>query len=44
MGSEVRITLPPHDLEKPWTIDAYRSIGGYEALTRILKDKISRKM
>ena len=41
MGSEVRITLPPHDLEKPWTIDAYRSIGGYDALTRILKDKIS---
>ena len=41
MGSEVRVTLPPHDLEKPWTIDAYRSIGGYEALTRILKDKIS---
>ena len=43
MGSEVRITLPPHDLEKPWTIDAYRSIGGYEALTRILKDKISQE-
>ena len=41
MGSELRITLPPHDLKKPWTIDAYRSIGGYEALTRILKDKIS---
>ena len=41
MGSEVRVTLPPHDLKKPWTIDAYRSIGGYEALTRILKDKIS---
>ncbi|MXW47878.1 MAG: NADH-quinone oxidoreductase subunit NuoF [Gammaproteobacteria bacterium] len=43
MGSEVRVTLPPHDLEKPWTIDAYRSIGGYEALTRILKDKISQE-
>ena len=41
MGSEVRVTLPPHDLKKPWTIDAYRSIGGYDALTRILKDKIS---
>lgn len=43
MGSEVRVTLPPHDLEKPWMIDAYRSIGGYEALTRILKDKISQE-
>ncbi|MYD77783.1 MAG: NADH-quinone oxidoreductase subunit NuoF [Gammaproteobacteria bacterium] len=43
MGSEVRVTLPPHDLEKPWTIEAYRSIGGYEALTRILKDKISQE-
>ena len=43
MGSEVRVTLPPHDLEKPWTIDAYRSIGGYEALTRIFKDKISQE-
>ncbi len=43
MGSEVRVTLPPHDLKKPWTIDAYRSIGGYEALTRILKDKISQE-
>ncbi len=41
MGSEVRVTLPPHDLKKPWTIDAYRSIGGYDALTRILNDKIS---
>ncbi len=43
MGSEVRITLPPHDLKKPWTIDAYRSIGGYEALTRILKEKVSQE-
>ena len=43
MGSEVRVTLPPHDLKKPWTIEAYRSIGGYEALTRILKDKISQE-
>ena len=43
MGSEVRVTLPPHDLEKPWKIEAYRSIGGYEALTRILKDKISQE-
>ncbi len=43
MSSEVRVTLPPHDLKKPWTIDAYRSIGGYEALTQILKDKISQE-
>lgn len=43
MGSEVRVTLPPHDLKKSWTIDGYRSIGGYEALTRILKDKVSQE-
>ncbi len=41
MVEEIRVCLPPDGVEKAWTIDAYRSFGGYEALTRILRDKIS---
>ncbi len=26
-------------LEKPWTLESYRSVGGYEVLERILKEK-----
>ena len=40
MSKEVRVCLPEIGLEKPWTIESYRSVGGYEALTRILKKKI----
>ncbi|MDH4274293.1 MAG: NADH-quinone oxidoreductase subunit NuoF [Gammaproteobacteria bacterium] len=27
-------------LDKPWTLETYRSQGGYDALTKILRDKI----
>ena len=27
-------------LDKPWTMDAYKSTGGYEAWERILRDKM----
>ena len=37
MVKEVRVCLPPHGLKEPWTIDAYRSTGGYESLINILK-------
>ena len=40
MSKEVRVCLPEIGLEKPWTIESYRSVGGYEALTRILREKI----
>ena len=43
MAKEVRVCLPQHGVEKPWTIDAYTSTGGYEALARILKEKISQE-
>ncbi len=41
MSKEVRVCLPEVGLKEPWTIASYRSVGGYEALTRILKEKIS---
>jgi len=28
-------------LDKPWTLDSYRSVGGYEVLKNILEEKIS---
>ena len=40
MSKEVRVCLPEIGLEKPWTIESYRSVGGYEALTKILREKI----
>ena len=40
MSKEVRVCLPEIGLEKPWTIESYRSVGGYEALSKILKNKI----
>ena len=43
MAKEVRVCLPQHGVEKPWTIEAYRSTGGYEALARILKEKIPQE-
>ena len=43
MAKEVRVCLPHHGVEKPWTIEAYRSTGGYEALARILKEKIPQE-
>ncbi len=43
MNGELRVCLPQPGLEKPWTLDAYRSVGGYQALTRILRDRISRE-
>src|SRR5579863_5777290 len=32
----------PLRLERPWTLDAYRSIGGYQVWERILQDKPER--
>ena len=29
-------------IEKPWTLDAYRKIGGYEVWEKILSEKLSR--
>ena len=40
MSKEVRVCLPEIGLEKPWTIESYRSVGGYEALSKILREKI----
>ncbi len=40
-GEQVRVCLPQPGLDKPWTLAAYRSVGGYEALMRILNDKVS---
>lgn len=40
MSKEVRVCLPEIGLEKPWTIESYRSVGGYEALTKILREQI----
>ncbi len=36
---EVRVCLPQHGVEKPWTLDSYRSTGGYQAWEKILRDK-----
>ncbi len=37
---EVRVCLPPHDLKDPWTLSAYESTGGYQALRKILTDRM----
>ena len=29
------------DLDEPWTMESYRSVGGYQAWERILKEKVS---
>lgn len=36
---EVRVCLPPEDLESPWTLESYESVGGYEVWRRILAEK-----
>ncbi len=38
-AKELRICLPQHGLEKPWTIDAYESTGGYQAWRKIVNEK-----
>ena len=38
-AKELRICLPQHGLEKPWTIDAYESTGGYQAWRKIVSEK-----
>mgnify|MGYP001820058716 CR=1 FL=1 len=35
-----QVCYPPESVEKPWTLEGYRSWGGYSALERILKEKI----
>jgi NADH-quinone oxidoreductase subunit F len=35
----VRICLPDPKLDKPWTLEQYRSVGGYEMLEKVLKEK-----
>jgi NADH-quinone oxidoreductase subunit F len=39
MVEEIRVCLPPHDAEEPWTLASYRSRGGYDAWEKILKEK-----
>lgn len=34
------VCLPALDLEQPWTLERYRSSGGYQALQQVLEDKI----
>ena len=34
------VCYPPENVEKSWTMEGYRSWGGYSALERILKDKV----
>lgn len=36
---EVRVCLPQPGVEKPWTLNSYRSTGGYQAWEKILRDK-----
>ncbi len=36
---EVRVCLPQPGVENPWTLDSYRSTGGYQAWEKILRDK-----
>ena len=36
---ELRICLPEHGLDEPWTIGAYESTGGYQAWRRIVSEK-----
>ena len=33
------VCYPPKDVDKPWTLEAYRSWGGYEALERVLAEQ-----
>ncbi len=35
---EVRVCLPQPGVEKPWTLDSYRSTGGYQAWEKILRE------
>ncbi len=39
-ANEVRICLPEPGLERPWTLAAYESTGGYAAWRKILAEKI----
>ena len=38
-AKELRICLPQHGLEQPWTMSAYESTGGYQAWRKIIEDK-----
>jgi NADH-quinone oxidoreductase subunit F len=37
------VCFEPLKLERPWTLETYRSIGGYEAWKKILAEKIPRE-
>ena len=39
MVEEIRVCLPPEGTEQPWTLESYRSRGGYDAWEKILKEK-----
>lgn len=34
------VCYPPKSIEKPWTLEGYKSWGGYAALERIFKEKV----
>lgn len=36
---ETRVCLPDPNVENPWTLDAYRAVGGYTAWQRIVQEK-----
>jgi len=37
------VCFEPLSLERPWELATYRSIGGYEAWERILREKVTRE-
>ena len=39
MVEEIRVCLPPEGAKDPWTLESYRSRGGYDAWEKILKEQ-----
>jgi NADH-quinone oxidoreductase subunit F len=43
-GEKMNLTVfEPLSLPEPWKIDTYRKIGGYDAWTKILREKVTRE-
>jgi NADH-quinone oxidoreductase subunit F len=43
-GEKMNLTVfEPLSLPEPWKLDTYRKIGGYEAWTKILREKVTRE-
>ncbi len=40
MNVRAGVCFPPEDLENPWTLEAYRSTGGYSALEKVLQEQV----